>query len=134
MTDSDAMGTPGLDAMRLRRLMEVAPALVSELDLEAVLQRVLALACELTDARYAALGVLNEERTELERFLTVGIDDHGRELIGDLPRGRGVLGVLIDHPQPLRLPDVGAHPSSYGFPPGHPEMSTFLGVPVLIRG
>ncbi len=114
--------------------MEVAPGLISELDLETVLQRVLTLACELTGASYAALGVLDESRHELERFLTRGIDADGRERIGDLPRGRGVLGVLIEHPQPLRLGDVGEHPASYGFPPGHPPMSSFLGVPILIRG
>ena len=94
----------------------------------------LAIACELTGARYAALGVLDEDRQELERFIARGIDDETRNEIGDLPRGRGVLGVLIEHPEPLRLADVGSHASSYGFPPGHPPMTTFLGVPVLIRG
>ena len=128
------MSFASLDADRLRRLMEVAPSLVSELELEPVLQRVLALACELTGAQYAALGVLDESRQELERFLTRGIDAESRERVGDLPRGRGVLGVLIENPVPLRLRDVGDHPASYGFPPGHPPMSTFLGVPVLIRG
>jgi GAF domain-containing protein len=77
---------------------------------------------------------LNEKRTELERFLTVGIDHVMRRAIGELPRGRGVLGVLIEDPRPLRLPDVGRHPESYGFPPGHPVMHSFLGVPILIRG
>jgi signal transduction histidine kinase len=110
------------------------PDVISELDLETLLQRVLAVACDLTEARYAALGVLDEERHELERFLTRGIDEETRALIGDLPRGRGVLGVLIEHPEPLRLDDVGRDPSSYGFPPGHPSMTTFLGVPIRIRG
>ncbi len=114
--------------------MEAMPDIISELDLESLLQRVLAIACELTGARYAALGVLDEERHELERFIARGIDDETRNEIGDLPRGRGVLGVLIEHPEPLRLADVGSHASSYGFPPGHPAMTTFLGVPVLIRG
>ena len=114
--------------------MEAMPDIVSELDLESLLQRVLATACELTGARYAALGVLDEDRQELERFIARGIDDETRNEIGDLPRGRGVLGVLIEHPEPLRLADVGSHASSYGFPPGHPAMTTFLGVPVLIRG
>jgi signal transduction histidine kinase len=119
---------------RLRRLIEAMPEVISELDLEKLIERVLALACEITDARYAAVGVLDEERHELERFLTRGVDPETHALIGDLPRGRGVLGVLIEDPVPLRLADVGSHPSSYGFPPGHPRMTTFLGVPILVRG
>jgi signal transduction histidine kinase len=114
--------------------MEAMPEVISELDLEVLLQRVLAIACEVTEARYAAVGVLDEDRRQLERFLTRGVDDETRAEIGDLPRGLGVLGVLIEHPTPLRLADVGSHPSSYGFPPGHPPMSTFLGVPIRIRG
>ena len=89
---------------------------------------------ELTGARYAALGVLNEGRTELERFITRGIDDEVERAIGPRPRGRGVLGVLIREPKPLRLARVGEHHASYGFPADHPPMDTFLGVPVLIRG
>ncbi|MGH3991832.1 MAG: GAF domain-containing protein, partial [Pseudonocardiaceae bacterium] len=89
---------------------------------------------DLTGARYAALGILDEDRRELERFLTLGIDAETHAAIGDLPRGRGVLGVLITDPQPLRLARVGDDPRSYGFPPAHPEMNTFLGVPILIRG
>jgi len=88
----------------------------------------------MTDAQYAALGVLDEDRNELERFLTRGIDPAAQGAIGDLPRGRGVLGVLIDEPCPLRLSDVGAHPQSYGFPAHHPPMHSFLGVPIMIRG
>ena len=126
--------TDGLDERASRRLIDVGRSLLSELDLEAVLDRVLETAAELTGARYAALGVLDEERRELERFLTRGIDEATHRAIGDLPRGRGVLGVLIDDPRPLRLADVGEHPRSYGFPPGHPPMATFLGVPILIRG
>ena len=105
-----------------------------ELDVEAVLQRLLDTARELTGARYAALGVLDAERKQLERFVTSGVDDATHRAIGDLPRGRGVLGVLIANPRPLRLTDVGAHPRSYGFPAGHPPMTTFLGVPVVIDG
>ena len=119
---------------RIRRLMEVGRTLMGELDLEVVLDRVLETARELTGARYAALGILDEQRTELDRFLTLGVDGVTRRAIGDLPRGRGVLGVLIEQPAPLRLADVGAHPRSYGFPAGHPVMRSFLGVPVLIRG
>jgi len=95
---------------------------------------VLETAAELTGARYAAIGVLDEERRALSRFLTRGVDEPTHRAIGDLPQGRGVLGVLIDHPHPLRLADVGDHPRSYGFPPGHPPMRTFLGVPILVRG
>ena len=108
--------------------------MLEELELEPVLQRVLAVARELTGARYAALGVLDARRTELERFLTVGIDEDARREIGDLPRGHGVLGELIREPKPLRLTDVGAHARSYGFPIGHPPMSSFLGVPLIVRG
>jgi signal transduction histidine kinase len=117
-----------------RRLLDVGRSLVSELDPETVLDRILEEARIATGARYAALGVLNEDRTKLERFLTVGIDQEGRRSIGDLPKGRGVLGVLIDHPAALRLPEVGMHPQSYGFPAGHPVMHGFLGVPIVIRG
>ena len=114
--------------------MEVGQSLVTELDPEIVLHEVLEVARELTGARYAALGILDDERRELERFLTAGIDEHTREQIGALPRGRGVLGVLITDPRPLRLSEVGSHPRSYGFPPAHPQMKTFLGVPLVIRG
>jgi GAF domain-containing protein len=123
-----------LDAARLRRLLAAGRSLVADLDLESVLDQVLEIAREVTGARYAALGVLDEQRSELERFLTVGIDEATHRVIGDLPHGRGILGVLIDEPQPLRLDSVGSDPRSYGFPPGHPRMETFLGVPVLIRG
>jgi len=123
-----------LDQVRTRRLLDIGRGLVTKLSLEVVLDEILEAARELTGARYAALGVLNEERTELERFLTVGIDVKTRRTIGDLPRGRGVLGVLIDDPQPLRTDDVSGHPRSYGFPDGHPPMHGFLGVPILIRG
>ena len=118
----------------IRRLLDVGRALTKELDQRVVLDRVLETAREITGARYAALGVLNEEHTELEQFLTAGVDEETYRAIGDLPRGRGVLGTLIEQPEPLRLADVGQHPSSYGFPAGHPIMRSFLGVPVVIRG
>jgi GAF domain-containing protein len=123
-----------LDESRLRRLIEVGRGLLSQLDLEALLDQVLETAREITGARYAALGILDRDRRELERFITRGVDAETHRSIGDLPRGRGILGVLIDSPKPLRIPSVGDHPKSYGFPPGHPPMSTFLGVPVLVRG
>jgi signal transduction histidine kinase len=116
------------------RLLDAGRSLVAELDVDVVLERLLETARELTGARYAAIGVLDERRRGLERFLTSGINPETRAEIGDLPRGRGVLGVLIDDPRPLVLPDVSAHPRSYGFPAGHPPMTTFLGVPLLIRG
>ena len=119
---------------RLRRLVEVGRSLVSEFELEAVLERVLDAAVELTGAKYAALGVLDESKTQLARFLTRGIDTETRERIGDPPHGRGVLGVLISDPQPLRLHRVSEHPRSYGFPVGHPAMETFLGAPIVVRG
>jgi signal transduction histidine kinase len=118
----------------IRRLLDVGRALTQELDQRILLDRVLETAREITGARYAAVGILNESHTELEQFLTSGVDEATHHAIGDLPRGRGVLGELIEHPRPLRLPDVGQHPSSYGFPDGHPQMHSFLGVPVAVRG
>ncbi len=125
---------PDGDADRSKRLLEVGATLLSELDLEAVLLDVVAAARELTGARYGALGVLDPGGHELERFIYLGIDEETRRAIGDLPRGRGVLGELIRHPEPLRLSDVNHHPHASGFPPGHPPMSSFLGVPIRIRG
>lgn len=122
------------DAEQIRRVFDVGRALVAEHDTETILQRILNEAREITGARYAALGVLDKTRQELERFLTVGIDAATHRAIGDLPRGRGVLGVLINDPRPLRLAEVGQHPESYGFPMGHPAMHSFLGVPIVVRG
>lgn len=123
-----------LSTERLERLLEVGRAIVSELDLEVVLRTVLDAARDLTGARYAAIGVLDEGKNELERFVFVGIDEETRHAIGPLPRGKGVLGELIRNPQPLRLSDVGSHQRSYGFPANHPPMKSFLGTPVVIRG
>jgi signal transduction histidine kinase len=123
-----------LDSRHLTRLLEAGRALVAELDPQAVLDRILSTAREVTGARYAALGILDERRASLGEFLTSGIDDETRAAIGDLPRGRGVLGALIRDPRPLRLSEVSRHPHSYGFPDGHPTMHSFLGVPILIRG
>jgi signal transduction histidine kinase len=125
--------TEHTEELWIRHLLDVGRAVVTELDLEAVLDRVLRAAREVTGARYAALGILNEQRTELEQFLTSGVDEDTHRAIGDLPRGRGVLGELIEHPQSLRVADVAQHPSSYGFPAGHPVMRSFLGVPIVIR-
>ncbi len=123
-----------LDEHRLRRLIDVGRGLLAQLDLEAVLGEVVEVARELTGARFAALGILDGDRQELERFIYVGIDDETGAAIGDLPRGRGVLGELIRNPAPLRLHEVGEHPRSYGFPLGHPPMHSFLGVPIVVRG
>ncbi|HEY3552811.1 MAG TPA: GAF domain-containing protein, partial [Solirubrobacterales bacterium] len=122
------------DEGRFRRLIDIGSEVLSELDLEAVLQSVVEAARELTGARYAALGVLDPERRELERFINVGIEEETRREIGNLPRGRGVLGELIREPKPLRMRDVERHPHAYGFPPGHPPMHSFLGVPIAVRG
>src|SRR5215213_7737064 len=121
------------DPALLRRLLEVVRSVVSELDVDAVLGHVVEEAVEITGSRYGALGVLNEQRDGLARFITRGIDADRQRTIGELPHGRGVLGVLISDPRPLRLSDVGSHPRSYGFPPNHPEMHTFLGVPIRVR-
>jgi signal transduction histidine kinase len=123
-----------LDERALRRLLEAGRALVTDLDLEAVLDRVVRAAAEITGARYAALGILDERRDALANFLTQGVDEQTHRAIGDLPHGRGILGVLIHDPRPLRLDSVGDDPRSYGFPAGHPPMETFLGTPVLVRG
>ena len=126
---------PGtLDDARLAALLDAGRGLVAQLEVDAVLEELLRIACELTGARYAAIGVLDEDRRELRRFVTRGVGRDEREAIGDLPRGHGILGELIRHPVPLRLDDVSEHPRSYGFPAHHPPMRTFLGVPVLIRG
>lgn len=119
---------------RFRRLIEIGSAILAELDLESVLTSVVEAAREITEAEYAALGVLNPERTELERFIYLGIDDETKREIGSLPRGRGVLGELIREPVPLRLGDVNEHPHAYGFPAGHPPMHSFVGVPIAVRG
>jgi two-component system, NarL family, sensor histidine kinase DevS len=119
---------------RFKRLLEVGTTLLSELDLEALLRSVVEAARELTSAQYAALGVLDREGKELERFIYLGIDDETKRVIGSLPRGRGVLGDLIRDPKPLRLSNVNEHPHAYGFPPGHPPMRSFLGVPITVRG
>jgi signal transduction histidine kinase len=123
----------GLQA-RLRALVEAGIALSSELSLDALLQKLVETAAELTGARYAALGVIDQSGRQLERFVTTGIDPEIHATIGDLPRGRGILGVLIRDAQPLRLADLSADPRSVGFPEHHPSMKTFLGVPILLRG
>ena len=119
---------------RLRRLVEAGIALTSELSLEALLQRLVDVAAELTDARYAALGVIDPAGRGLEGFYTAGVDVETKVAIGELPRGRGLLGVLIREATTLRLHDIADDPRSVGFPLNHPSMRTFLGVPIVLRG
>ncbi|MEZ5204576.1 MAG: GAF domain-containing protein [Acidimicrobiales bacterium] len=118
----------------LRRLITAMMSVSSDLELGAVLRRIVETATELVDARYGALGVLSVDRTHLSSFVTVGLTDDEAATIGELPKGHGILGVLIVEPRPLRLPDLSQHPESCGFPPGHPPMRSFLGVPILVRG
>jgi signal transduction histidine kinase len=118
---------------RLRTLLQTGIAISSELSLDAVLRRIVEAAAQLTDARYAALGVIDPSGTALEKFVTTGVDDETRDAIGHLPRGRGVLGVLIDDAHTLRLHEIGQDPRSVGFPPNHPPMRTFLGTPILLH-
>jgi signal transduction histidine kinase len=119
---------------RLRALLEASTAIASDLSLESLLQRLVTVAADLTGARYAALGVIDRSGQQLERFVTTGIDDETHKAIGDLPRGRGILGALITEATPLRLHDLSDDPRSVGFPANHPPMHTFLGVPILLRG
>ena len=114
-------------------LLEAGLTLASELSLPIVLQRIVDLAVQVTDARYGALGVIGENGSLVE-FVSSGISARQRRDIGALPHGRGVLGYLITHPEPLRLPDISRHPKSVGFPPNHPPMTSFLGAPVLAMG
>jgi signal transduction histidine kinase len=124
---TEALSTPA------QALLDAVVAIASDLDLHSVLSRIVVSACELTDAEYGALGVIGSDGS-LDDFVTHGIDEEMHREIGDLPRGRGILKLLIDEPEPLRLDDLRRHPSSYGFPEHHPPMHTFLGVPVRIRG
>ena len=119
---------------RLRALFAASMAITSELSLDALLQRLVETAADITGARYAALGVIDPSGSQLERFLTTGVDAETHAAIGDLPRGRGILGVLIGEAKSLRLHDLGDDPRSVGFPPNHPPMRSFLGVPILLRG
>ncbi|HET7406029.1 MAG TPA: GAF domain-containing sensor histidine kinase [Mycobacteriales bacterium] len=122
-------------ADRLQGLLEAVVAIGSHLALDEVLDRIVRTAASLVDAQYAALGVLDPGGDRrLSQFITVGLDKEQRAAIGDLPHGRGVLGVLIDEPKAIRLTNLADHPASYGFPANHPPMRTFLGVPISVRG
>jgi signal transduction histidine kinase len=119
---------------RLRALVETGIAINSELSLEGVLERIVEAAARVTGARFAALGVIDPTGSGLERFVTYGISPEVETEIGDPPHGRGILGVLIRDARPLRLHDLTQDPRSVGFPPGHPPMHSFLGVPIVLRG
>ncbi|HKT60225.1 MAG TPA: GAF domain-containing sensor histidine kinase [Gemmatimonadales bacterium] len=118
---------------RLEQLIVATSALITELSLEGVLQRVVQVAAEVIGAHYAAIGVLAPDGRVLESFTTYGIDDEVRARIGPPPRGHGILGLVIREAKPIRLPDLTKHPDSYGFPPHHPPMHSFLGVPIVGR-
>jgi signal transduction histidine kinase len=117
----------------LRQLLDAVMTVGSNLDLPSVLHHIIGSAVSLVDARYGALGVLDETGTGLSQFITVGLDEDARRAIGSLPKGHGILGLLILEPKPIRLPDLHEHPDSYGFPPNHPPMKSFLGVPIRVR-
>jgi two-component system, NarL family, sensor histidine kinase DevS len=118
---------------RVRALLDAVVAVGGSLDLHETLQRIVVAAARLAEARYAALGVLDPVGEQLADFITYGVSDEERASIGALPRGHGILGLLITDPRPLRLHNLREHPESFGFPDGHPTMSSFLGVPVRVR-
>jgi signal transduction histidine kinase len=128
----DRVGEVVASRERLRALLDAVVGIGSDLDLRSTLQRIVEAACALVGARYGALGIIAPDR-QLSDFITYGIDDATHAAIGDLPRGRGVLGLLITDPRPVRMPDITRHPRSFGFPPHHPPMHSFLGVPVRTR-
>lgn len=117
----------------LRQLLDAVLTIGTDLDLPAMLRRIVEAAVELVDAQYGALGVLDESRQRLAQFITVGMDDETYRSIGHLPEGHGILGLLIVDAKPIRLPDLTEHPDSAGFPPKHPPMRSFLGVPIRLR-
>jgi signal transduction histidine kinase len=115
-------------------LLDAILSIASDLDLEAMLRRIVVAACTLTDARYGALGVLDPSGEALSEFVTHGLSEDEEAMIGLRPKGQGVLGLLISDPRPIRLRDLGAHDRSFGFPDNHPPMHSFLGVPIRVRG
>jgi two-component system, NarL family, sensor histidine kinase DevS len=118
---------------QLHGLLDAVVGIAGGLDLAAMLRRIVATATELMDARYGALGVLDVDGGTLVEFVDTGLDEATRVRIGSLPEGRGVLGLLVAEPRPVRLHDIAEHPTSFGFPPNHPPMRSFLGVPVRVR-
>ncbi|MGY1666706.1 GAF domain-containing protein [Geodermatophilus sp. SYSU D00696] len=128
----DRLAAVARNQARVQQLLDAFLSVSTGLDLETTLRRIVETACDLVDARYGALGVL-APHGGLAAFIHVGIDPEQAAAMGSLPEGKGVLGQLITEPYPLRISDLGAHPASVGFPPGHPQMRSFLGVPVLVR-
>jgi len=121
------------DPTKLRRVLEATLLIESNLELPEVLRHVAEEARSMTGARYGALGVLDEEKQALSEFITVGLSEEQEATIGPRPTGRGVLGLLIADPKPLRIPEIGNHADSFGFPRNHPPMTSFLGVPIKVR-
>jgi signal transduction histidine kinase len=121
------------DPVTLRRLLDATLLIEADLDLPVLLRHVVEEACSMTNARYGALGVLTADQMELSEFITVGLELDEVAQIGPLPTGKGLLGALIAKPVPLRLQQIGTHADSYGFPPGHPPMTSFLGVPISVH-
>lgn len=133
MRDRLARVTGELDRARFQALHEAGLALASLSELPAILQRIVELACRVSDARYGALGVIGADR-HLAQFVNLGMNESEVAAIGHLPEGHGLLGLLIDEASPVRIPKIAAHPRSVGFPPNHPPMTTFLGVPITVQG
>ena len=129
----ERLAAAGRMQARVQHLLDAFLTVSTGLDLEATLRRIVEAATELVEARYGALGVLGDGGG-LASFIHVGVDDELAARMGHLPEGKGVLGLLITEPYPLRIHDLGQHPASVGFPQHHPEMHSFLGVPVLVRG
>jgi signal transduction histidine kinase len=121
------------DPAKLRRVLEATLLLEADLDLPSLLRHIIDEARSMTNARYGALGVLDDEGTAVTEFITVGLEPEEEQLIGARPTGRGVLGLLISEPLPLRLARLSTHPESFGFPAHHPPMTSFLGVPIKVR-
>ena len=121
------------DPSTLRRLLDAVLLIEADLEFPVLLRHVTEEACAMTGARYGALGVLDESRTHLAEFITVGLEADRAEEIGTRPTGQGVLGLLVANPEPLRLSQLSAHEESFGFPVGHPPMTSFLGVPIKVR-
>lgn len=121
------------DPQRLQSMLEAVLLIESDLHLEVLLRRIVEVACDLVGAEYGALGVLDSKERRIVQFVTVGISDTVAAQIGHYPTGQGILGLLIDQPEPIRLEELSAHPVSVGFPPRHPPMHSFIGVPIRIR-
>ncbi|MFO7778758.1 MAG: GAF domain-containing protein, partial [Nitriliruptoraceae bacterium] len=132
MTEQRPDAVPRELDQRVGRLLGAVLTVASDLELESMLARIVHAACELVDAGYGALGVIGEEGTSLAAFVHHGMAPEVVREIGHLPKGHGVLGLLISHPETIRLEDLRAHPHAYGFPPGHPPMRSFVGVPIRV--